>query len=84
MHYLTNSRSIYLHAFHFTHLNQPLKYATLLHYSHIPNTLKNNLTHTQYIDDQIYAPTASCFTFNTFLCFNKLLFYKLLFVKTLH
>ena len=38
-HYLTNPRPILLHAFHFTHLNQPLKYTTLLHYSHIPKTL---------------------------------------------
>ena len=30
------------HAFHFTRLNQPLKYTTLLHYSHIPNTDKKN------------------------------------------
>ena len=29
-----------LHALHFTHFNQPLKYATLLHYSHIPNKHK--------------------------------------------
>ena len=40
-HYLTNSRPIQLHSFHFTHLNQPLKnITTLLHYSHIPNTHK--------------------------------------------
>ena len=44
MHYLTNSRSIYLHAFHLTHLNQPLKYATLLHNIHIPNTQKSSHT----------------------------------------
>ena len=36
---ISKAKSI-LHAFHFTHLNQPLKY-TLLHYSHIPNILKN-------------------------------------------
>ena len=35
-HYIINSRLIWLHAFHFTHLYQPLKYTTLLHYSHIP------------------------------------------------
>ena len=29
-----------LHALHFTNFNQPLKYATLLHYSHIPNKHK--------------------------------------------
>ena len=34
------------HAFHFTHLNQPLKYTALLRYSHIPNTEKKN-SHTR-------------------------------------
>ena len=41
-HYPTNSRPVYLHAFHVMHLNQPLKYTTLLHYSvnsHTPRTL---------------------------------------------
>ena len=53
------------HAFHFTHLNQPLKYRTLLRYSHIPNTDKKKFTHAQYIDAQMYAPTASFVVFSS-------------------
>ena len=50
-----------LDAFHFTRLNQPLKYTALLHYSYIPITHKKLHVSVVQIYAQIYAPTASCF-----------------------
>ena len=51
-----------IHAFlsHSHRLNQPVKYTTLLHYSHIPNIPKKNFTYAWYNDTQIYAPITSC------------------------
>ena len=58
IHYLTNSRPIQLHAFHFTHLNQPLNYTALLHYSHTPNThTKLQTSHTPSTSTPKYTLT---------------------------